>query len=275
MTSEGPVVSRREWLALVGATGVGWGLSGGLAGGLTGCSTTTRPALTLREASLLKTKAGPLPIVQWNPKNPDPHSVLRRRAKSARSLDVQHRKLIDRRMRATLTSSGGVGLAAPQVGLSRRQVLVEYQRSGKPVGVFLDPQITRRSKKTVDGYEACLSIKGYGGLVRRAQWVELTYYDLAGKKKRYRSEGWEARIIQHELDHLAGKLYVDRLVGKLLPIEEMRRRRRQEKQKGAHPPSTNLRRKPIEAHESAMVCNSGGLQGVAWTSWGAGDPALM
>jgi peptide deformylase len=160
-------------------------------------------------------------------------------------------------MRATLTESGGVGLAAPQVAVSRRFVLVELQekrdqkektekkvktkdrdeadRSDESnetsvVLACLDPRIVTRSKEQVDGYEACLSIDGYGGLVRRAKWVEVSYTDLQGRKKTRRATDWEARIFQHEIDHLDGILYVDRLVGDLLPIEEMRRRREKRRQ---------------------------------------------
>lgn len=219
-------LSRRDWLIFCGA-----GLSGAssLVGLVSGCSRSLHTGVTSRERAVLLKERQTLPIVQWNPRDPrDPRntdSVLRKKARSSLALSMQWKKRIDEMMRATLRESGGVGLAAPQVDISRRVALVQLQSGEKPILICLDPEIVRYSKETIDDYEACLSIKGYGGLVRRSAEVDVVYYDLQGKKKTIASKGWEARIFQHELDHLVGKLYLDRLIGDLLPIDEMRRRR--------------------------------------------------
>ncbi|MFH2005207.1 MAG: peptide deformylase [bacterium] len=227
-------LNRREWLVGCGA---------GTLTLLPGCGlrATGPTALQPPERSLVWRHATPLPIVQYRLGAPNPGTVLRRRALPARELSFGDLARIDKLMRQTLKRSGGVGLAAPQVGLPRRVVLVELQTGQRPaqprpvkdrpaqprpVLTCVDPRILRRSPRRVDGYEACLSIRDVGGLVSRAAWVELEYYDLAGRRRRRRSEGWEARIFQHELDHLDGRLYVDLVSGALLPIDEMRRLRR-------------------------------------------------
>lgn len=233
--SESGFMSRRQWL-------VGAGAAGGTAL-LDGC---TRPGLETRhpatpgELRLLVGARGDLPIVQYRLGGTNLGSVLRRRAWSARPLGERLLTGLDGRMRASLKRSGGVGLAAPQVGLARRVALVQLQTKTRPVLTCVDPRIRRRSEDRVDGYEACLSVRGVGGLVARWCWVELTYYDLKGRLRQRRSTGWEARIFQHELDHLDGRLYVDRVAGPLLPTDEMRRRRRRRRASTVGPEASGL-----------------------------------
>jgi peptide deformylase len=240
--------TRRQWLAgtarAVGAGGAaGLGLTGagaGASGLLAGCgprsgargATPPRPqGLAAAERRLLWQSPRPLPVRQWSRQAPDPRSVLRRRAAPARALSAKTLARIDACLRETLARSGGVGLAAPQVGLSRRVVLVQLQREDKPVLTCVEPVCVQRSRAQVDGYEACLSVQGVGGLVRRARQVTVVYRDLQGRTRRIRSSGWEARIFQHELDHLDGVLYLDRLVGPLLPLDEVRRRRERRRER--------------------------------------------
>lgn len=221
---DGQGYTRREWLTVLG--------SGGAALFLRGC--TGKPAhtrLVEAERRLRAVKGSVLPIVQWKLAQPDPSSVLRRKAWPANGLPAGFLNKLERLMRETLRRSGGVGLAAPQVGISRRVALVQLQDGSRQVLACVDPKIVKASSETVPGYEACLSIKGVGGRVHRKSWVEVSYLDSNGRPQVRRSEGWEARIFQHELDHLDGVLYVDRLVGKLLPIEEVRRLRKLEKKR--------------------------------------------
>lgn len=244
--------TRRQWLAGTARAGsaAGLGLTGAGAGGLlAGCGPRTgargaspprSQALDAAERRLLWQSPRPLPVLQWSRQAPDPSSVLRRRAAPARALSAKTLERIDASMRESLARSGGVGLAAPQVGLSRRVVLVQLQREDKPVLTCVEPVCVQRSRAQVDGYEACLSVQGVGGLVRRAHQVTVVYRDLQGRKRRIRSSGWEARIFQHELDHLDGVLYLDRLVGPLLPLDEVRRRRkrRRERRQESHRDAT-------------------------------------
>ncbi len=219
--SDSNLWSRRQWL-------LGVGVAGGAALA-EGCGFTAlrgqRP-VTPGERKLLASAGKTLPIVQYRLRGSNLTSVLRQRAHKAGRLPGRLLARLDHLMRASLSQSGGVGLAAPQVGLARRVVLVQLQTKQRPVLTCVDPVILRRSASRVDGYEACLSIRGVGGLVPRSRWVELSYTDLKGRQRQRRSEGWEARIFQHELDHLDGRLYVDRVNGPLLPTDEMRRRRR-------------------------------------------------
>ncbi len=221
------LICRRQWLSAFGAAGA--------AALVDGCASSGLPAghslrhYTSAERKLLALSGQTLPILQYQLAGTNLGAVLRQQALSARQLPGRSLHRLDRLMRATLARSGGVGLAAPQVGFSRRMVLVQLQTGPKAKQVLtcLDPRILRRSADSVDGYEACLSVRGVGGKVSRVRWVDLAYYDLGGRLVHRRSTDWEARIFQHELDHLDGRLYVDLVDGPLLPMEELRRRRRE------------------------------------------------
>jgi len=182
------------------------------------------------DMDLLTIHEGPLPIVQWLVEQPDPASVLRRHADDAARLRQWYLAALDDAMRQTLAGAGGVGLAAPQVGVASRVILVQKQDGSEDVLTCVDPVILERSDEEVEGWEACLSIQGVGGKVSRARALRLAYRDVQGEAHVLETHDWEARIFQHEIDHLDGVLYVDKLVGPLLPVEEMRRRREIESQ---------------------------------------------
>jgi peptide deformylase len=200
-----------------------------------------RTGPTLAERRLLFAAPRPLPLVLWRRDLPDRESVLRRRARPAAGLPGPVLAALVERLRETLGASGGVGLAAPQVGIGRRVILVARQTPAaarEGTGALLacvDPVVLRRADGEVQGYEACLSVPGVGGRVPRAAWVVVRYLEPGGRWVTHRAEGFEARIFQHELDHLDGILYLDRLRGPLLPLEEMRRRRREEGASAAPP----------------------------------------
>jgi len=185
--------------------------------------------LPAAERRLINAPGTTLEIVTWDPAKNTGHPVLRQKARPAGGLSRTDLGKIERLMRATLEKSGGVGLAAPQVGLSLRVVLVQLQNPAKTVVMCVDPVLEARSKTLVDGYEGCLSIPGLGGKVRRHAFIRVRCQTLKGHVDIYESSGFEARIFQHELDHLDGILYSDKLEGNLMPIEEMRRLRAGEK----------------------------------------------
>jgi peptide deformylase len=286
---EKAVWSRRRWLRWVGQMTVGARLgSTAAAGGLffAGCARNTtapRHRWSLREEKRLAgDPTAALPIVQWNPKAPDPHSILRRRAMAAHPLPGRPKTLLDGRMRTTLKHAGGVGLAAPQVAFSRRLVLVQLQRfrlqknqkpGQKTVLTCLDPEILWASKETVDGYEACLSVRGYGGKVRRAKDIKVAYHDLSGRRHTHLARDWEARIFQHEIDHLNGTLYLDRLVGPLLSIDEMRRRR--QKEKGETKKHTSEKHPTRTKSSPNMVLEKRMSPSLAHISWHEEEPWLL
>lgn len=119
----------------------------------------------------------------------------------------------------TLHEAEGVGLAAPQVGrkiqLAIIETLPDYDDEDEPVEgtrdlyVIINPEIVWSSRKTTDGIEGCLSLPGYLGEVERPFAIRVQALNRHGRKKRYRLKGWDARIFQHEIDHLNGILYTD------------------------------------------------------------------
>jgi len=220
MTKQPGIFDRREWLGLAGMTGLGLLLDG--------CAPRVL-APRRGDTELLAIHEGPLPIVQWILDHPDPDSVLRQVAGDAAQLRRWYLAALDNAMRKTLVASGGVGLAAPQVGVSSRVIIVQRQDGSEELLTCVDPVILARSDDGIVGYEACLSIQGVGGKVSRAREIRIGYRDITGQPHVLDSHDFEARIFQHEIDHLDGILYVDRLAGPLLPIEEMRRRREEEK----------------------------------------------
>jgi peptide deformylase len=111
-------------------------------------------------------------------------------------------------MRETMLAAPGVGLAAPQVGVPRRLFTFD---SGEEAGALANPRITWRSEETQDGEEGCLSVPGIYFPVVRAQIVRLEAKNLDGTTLEREAEGFLARIFQHEIDHLDGILFVDRL----------------------------------------------------------------
>lgn len=131
------------------------------------------------------------------------------------------------RLFAAMEAEGGVGLAAPQMGVSLRAAALKlgYRTEEPTPVVVINPEIERRSETLADSWEGCLSVPEKGGLVRRYSWIDVSWYTPSWEPQRARVEGADAILWQHELDHLDGVLYTDRLLGELLPIEEMRRRR--------------------------------------------------
>jgi peptide deformylase len=121
----------------------------------------------------------------------------------------------------------GVGLAAVQVGEMVNLVLVELPedeedpQSGK-LHVVLNPEIVKTSNQMEVGIEGCLSIPGYIGEVERSTFVVVRGLDRHGKKIKIRARDYLARVFQHEVDHLQGTLYIDRLVApdRIWPVEE-------------------------------------------------------
>jgi len=136
---------------------------------------------------------------------PDP--VLRRKAKRVTSIDSSIQRLIDD-MIETMRAAAGVGLAAPQVGVSLRIAVIEIP-DGDLI-TLINPEIVKR-----DGerglIEACLSFPGYHGEVKRSEWVKVKAQDRQGRPIRIKGEELLAQALEHELDHLNGVVYVDRV----------------------------------------------------------------
>jgi peptide deformylase len=148
------------------------------------------------------------------PDNP----VLRKKAHRVTTFDKKFQTLVDD-MVDTMMEAPGVGLAAPQVAVSQRVIVVrlpdddkskeEYGDEAGKLYVVANPDIIKASKEMVEGVEGCLSIPGYVGLVNRHEKITLTGLDRHGKPLRVKASGWLARVFQHEVDHLDGQLYID------------------------------------------------------------------
>ena len=137
---------------------------------------------------------------------PDP--VLRQKAKRVRTIDGSIKKLVAD-MRETLHADPGrVGLAAPQVGVSLRVVVIGIPEEEDII--LINPEIVRRKGERLVG-EGCLSVPGYAGEISRAESVTAKARDLSGKEIRIKAEGLLAQALEHEIDHLNGQLYIDHL----------------------------------------------------------------
>lgn len=146
------------------------------------------------------------------------HPVLRAKAKKISRFDPWLERLVHD-LWETMQEAPGVGLAAPQVGESVRVLVAEYEENKV---ALINPEITKRSDEQELGTEGCLSIPGYvGDNVPRALAVTVKARDPKGKEIRVKAEGWFARILQHEIDHLDGVLYVDYIDPKdVRPVSE-------------------------------------------------------
>lgn len=180
--------------------------------------------------------AGP-PIVQVG----DP--VLRGRAQEVpkEKIGTPEFQALIARMIDTMRKAPGVGLAAPQIGvpwrvfvledreeLMSRQTPVERgERERVAFGprVFVNPVVTPVGETKATFFEGCLSVKGYTGMVERAYEVEVKGLDEHGVEQTWRVHGWPARILQHEMDHLDGTLYVDRMLTRTFSSADEAKRR--------------------------------------------------
>src|SRR5919197_2445582 len=156
--------------------------------------------------------------------NPDDKRVLKTRCHAVKTFGPALRALVGD-MFETMHSANGVGLAAPQVGITQRLTViyippeVEEREDGTVVElapeehyVLINPEIVKLSNEEIIRHEGCLSLPGWYGDVPRATWVTVDYQDLDGKRRRLRKAGgllgW---AIQHEVDHLDGILFTERI----------------------------------------------------------------
>ena len=156
-------------------------------------------------------------------------------------------------MRDTMRDTPGVGLAAPQIGVPLQLAVIEDReeyareltpearaergREPVPFHVIINPELTLDETDIVEFYEGCLSVPGFSAIVPRARSVTVRCLDERAEEKLIHAQGWYARILQHEIDHLHGGLYLDRMLTrtfttvdnlnrhwKTLPIAEVRAR---------------------------------------------------
>jgi len=133
--------------------------------------------------------------------------ILRERARRVREVDEYIRGLIED-MKETLSEAGGVGLAAPQVGVPLRVIIVALPEE-EPFAL-INPEVLRRSGERVVK-EGCLSFPGYWGEVKRSIEVRVKGRDEKGREVRIKARELLAQVLEHEIDHLDGILFIDRL----------------------------------------------------------------
>ena len=152
-------------------------------------------------------------------KLPDP--VLRQKAKKISRVDPSIRKLV-KNMIETMNEANGVGLAAPQIGTSLRLIVIRMPEEDAEEIVLINPEIVKKSgEREIE--ERCLSIPGYSGKVKRACSVTVKGRNAEWKEVRIKADELLAQALEHEIDHLNGILYVDRLESpeKLTKIEPL------------------------------------------------------
>ncbi|RLC64066.1 MAG: peptide deformylase, partial [Chloroflexi bacterium] len=168
--------------------------------------------------------------------SPDP--TLRERSHYVRRVDAETQQLIDD-MIETMRAANGIGLAAIQIGVPRRVIVVEVPQEPEPEAegndeseevapvptelyVVINPKLARVSRDVEEGIEGCLSIPGWVGQVSRHRAVTVKGLDYQGKPVRIKAEGLLARVFQHEIDHCHGVLFTDHIADaeKLWPVPE-------------------------------------------------------
>ncbi len=137
---------------------------------------------------------------------PDP--VLRQNAKRVTSIDKSIKKLIADMRETLYADDTRAGLAAPQIGVSLRVIIIRRPEADDVI--LINPEIIRKRGEHLVN-EGCLSVPGYVGALQRAEAVTVKGIDVNGKVTRIKAEGFLAQALQHEIDHLNGTLYVDRV----------------------------------------------------------------
>lgn len=148
--------------------------------------------------------------------------VLRQPAKRISKVDDEIRKLA-KQMLQTMYSEDGIGLAAPQVGVHKQLIVVDCEPDDatKPAFILINPVITKTSRETCVIQEGCLSIPKVYLDVTRPEVIEVSYKDENGRPQKMKADGLLARVIQHEIDHLNGVMFVDRVDNTLARNQEL------------------------------------------------------
>ena len=136
-----------------------------------------------------------------------PNSILRKKTEEVKEISPDIVNLMQE-MRKTMSVSQGVGLAAPQIGQSKRIIVVQTE---KGLQAFINPKIIKKTKETELGQEGCLSFPNLFLKIKRVNGVEIKSLNEKGEEISFKVDGFVARIFQHEIDHLDGVLFIDRI----------------------------------------------------------------
>ena len=164
--------------------------------------------------------------------------MLRRPARALRPNEIRSREIREliQQMKETMYAAPGVGLAAPQIGQGIQlaviedrpeyikdwtpEQLAERERQPVPFHVIINPKITLLDEERVEYFEGCLSLENLMALTPRARRVRVECVDETGRAKLIEASGWYARVLQHEIDHLGGTMYVDHMYPRTLMTVE-------------------------------------------------------
>ena len=158
------------------------------------------------------------------------HPVLRERAKPVQRFGTPELRALVQDMKDTMASRNGAGLAAPQIGVGERIVIFGVEKNPRypdaeevPFTVLVNPTIVMLTREVEEGWEGCLSVPGLRGLVPRYTRLRYAGFDEEGRPIEREAQGFHARVVQHECDHLDGILYPQRMtdMSKLGFIEEL------------------------------------------------------
>jgi peptide deformylase len=151
--------------------------------------------------------------------------VLRQPAKRVAKVDDSIRQLL-KEMLQTMYSQNGIGLAAPQIGIHKQIIVIDCQpdNPNTPPLILINPEIKKISKDLCVMEEGCLSIPNVFLDVVRPRSIDVVYKDEYGKQKKMKAMGLLSRVIQHEMDHLNGVLFVDRVQNKFALTEELNKK---------------------------------------------------
>lgn len=142
-----------------------------------------------------------------------PESVLRQKAAEVKSFDAALTKLVNDLTVTMQSQKHGIGIAAPQIGVPLQVAIVDIsQRNpGAKRLVLVNPKILRHSEARLVSREGCMSLPDYTADLNRWEWVEISWFDEKGKHHKGKFQGIEGICVQHEIDHLQGKLFLDRV----------------------------------------------------------------
>lgn len=152
-----------------------------------------------------------------------PNESLRKRSVKIGYIDEEVQKLAEEMKAATLDWEDsrehevGVALAAVQINDLRRMIIIRNNfddKKDRSFRVFINPEITKHEGELIEDYEGCLSVKDIYGRVPRHSKIRIKALDLSGREVRMKAEGFLARVFQHEIDHINGKVFVDHIKDK-------------------------------------------------------------
>jgi peptide deformylase len=165
------------------------------------------------------------------------HPVLREKAKPVEKFGTPELRALLEDMKETMASKNGAGLAAPQIGVGQRVVIFGVDKNPRypdaeevPFTVLVNPKLVMLTREVEEDWEGCLSVPGMRGVVPRYTKLRYSGFDIEGNPIEREAEGFHARVVQHECDHLDGILYPQRMTDlskfgfneELFPGEELR-----------------------------------------------------